>query len=215
MDAYESPKDIAKRWLEQDCLILDTETTGLGSDAEIVELALITSQGCVLINELVRPSKPIPADATDIHGITNEMVVHAPSFRSVYERLAQVVTEKYLGSPIVIYNREYDTRLILQSLEALGIVNREDFALYAEQWNARTECAMGAYAEWYGDWSDYRQSYKWQKLTDAASRCGVDDQSSAHRALADCLMTLVVIKAMANADISHSQLAVMAERAGF
>jgi DNA polymerase-3 subunit epsilon len=64
--------------------IVDTETTGTGSDAEVVELAILPFDYCretgrvVAVHEgfsaLCQPSKPIPAEATAIHGITDEMV---------------------------------------------------------------------------------------------------------------------------------------------
>jgi len=63
--------------------IVDTETTGTGSDAEVVELAILPFDYCretggvVAVHEgfsaLRQPSKPIPAEATAIHGITDEM----------------------------------------------------------------------------------------------------------------------------------------------
>lgn len=54
-----SPKEWVQEWLTN-CLILDTETTGLGDDAEIVEIAIIDQDKNVLLNSLVKPSKPIP-----------------------------------------------------------------------------------------------------------------------------------------------------------
>jgi len=64
--------------------IVDTETTGTGSDDEAVELAVLPFDYCretgrvVAVHEgfsaLCQPSKPIPAEATAIHGITDEMV---------------------------------------------------------------------------------------------------------------------------------------------
>ena len=59
--------------------ILDTETTGL-YDAEIVEIAVINRDGEPLLNTLIKPSIPIPAEVSAIHGITNEVVADAPSF---------------------------------------------------------------------------------------------------------------------------------------
>src|SRR5690606_33823093 len=62
------------RWNElKNVVILDTETTGL-YDAEIVEIAVIDLGGNILMNTLVRPKNPIPAEVTAIHGINNEMV---------------------------------------------------------------------------------------------------------------------------------------------
>jgi DNA polymerase-3 subunit epsilon len=36
---------------------LDTETTGLGSDAQVIDIALIDTDGTELINTLVRPTE--------------------------------------------------------------------------------------------------------------------------------------------------------------
>lgn len=52
-------------------------------------------------------------------------------------------------------------------------------------------------AEFHGDWNDYHQSYRWQKLTDAVRQMRVTVDAKAHDALGDCLMTLAVIKKMA------------------
>jgi len=64
--------------------IVDTETTGTGPDAEVIELAILPfdyeyATGRVVavhagFSALRQPSKPIPAEATAIHGITDEMV---------------------------------------------------------------------------------------------------------------------------------------------
>lgn len=64
--------------------IVDVETTGLDADAEIVQLAIqrvmYDAASGVLLQSfapwvaLNAPSKPIPAEATALHGITDEMV---------------------------------------------------------------------------------------------------------------------------------------------
>ena len=53
----------ARRLLELDLVIFDTETTGLGPDAEIVEVAALKVDGTVLLDTLLKPRQPIPADA--------------------------------------------------------------------------------------------------------------------------------------------------------
>ena len=60
-------------------IFLDTETTGLDPRAEIVEIALIDHDGAVLLESLVKPTRPIPQDATRIHRITDGMVADAPT----------------------------------------------------------------------------------------------------------------------------------------
>ena len=67
----------AQRWLDATPVFLDTETTGLNDLAEIVEISILDDDGLVLLDTLVRPRRPIPADAIRIHGIRNEMVAEA------------------------------------------------------------------------------------------------------------------------------------------
>ena len=92
-------------------IILDTETTGLGSDAEICEIAVVSSDGTILMNRRVRPRRPIPADATAIHGITNADVAMMPGFNQVLNgRVGQLMENRDVH--IAIFNSEYDLRLI-------------------------------------------------------------------------------------------------------
>lgn len=183
-----NPQQQASAWLFN-CVILDTETTGLDSSAEIVEISIIEESGRVLLDTLVKPIKPIPAEATAIHGITNDMVATAPSWADIHERVAEIVTSK----PLVIYNADYDLRLMAQTASQYGLTPIETEA----------GCAMLTYAKFYGDWNDYKGSYRWQRLTNAAAQQGVVIDGQAHRALADVKMTLGVIKAMATSQDSN------------
>ncbi|MBI6161314.1 3'-5' exonuclease [Serratia liquefaciens] len=197
-----SPQQLAKNWLKSNCLILDTETTGLGNDAEIVEITLLDTTGEILLNTLVKPRGPIPPEATAIHGITNEMVSNAPSWIKVCSKFYHLIS----GRKVVIYNSDYDTRLLEQTNAANWIVG----PCCVEQ--PVFECAMLAYAKFYGQKSE-RGGYKWQKLTAAAEQQGVIIEGTPHRALCDCLTTLGVIKAMANGGRRHMPQVTSAERA--
>jgi len=64
----EKAVQIARKILEIAPVILDTETSGLDSRAEIVEIAVVDTDGRVLVNTLVKPSRPIPPDVSAIHG---------------------------------------------------------------------------------------------------------------------------------------------------
>jgi len=175
---------MASSWL-LNCNILDTETTGLDDQAEIVEISIIDQLGNVIFDSLVKPQKPIPAEATAIHGITNDMVATAPSWADIHDEVCRIVSCK----PLVIYNADYDMRLMAQTAALYG--------LQPVTANAGVHCAMLAYAEFYGDWNDYKGSYRWQRLTAAAAQQGVVTDGQAHRALADVMMTLGVLQAMA------------------
>lgn len=174
---------LAKTWLSQNALILDTETTGLDETAEIIEVSIIDCAGTVLLDTLVKPVTPVGPDATRIHGITNEDLACAPSWPEVLPKVAQLLA----GRLAIIYNADYDTRLIRQTCERHSLPVPEFHA----------ECAMLAYAEFWGEWNDARQDFKWQSLLKAAGQQEVTIEGQAHRALADCRTTLGVIKAMA------------------
>ena len=167
-------------------VILDTETTGLYDDDEIVSIAIIDSDGQTLLNQLVKPVRPIPADATRIHGITNEMVsaAHCLPIEQINALLA--------GREIIVYNASYDMAMLYRSVRALQAPTI--------QWRsvANWYCAMEHFAEIYGEWNDYRGNYKWQRLSTACAYYNIP-VVGAHGALADCLMTLAVCQKMAEA----------------
>ena len=171
-------------------IILDTETTGLGSDAEICEIAVVSADGNVLMDQRIRPRRPIPADATAIHGITNADVAMKPTFGQIMNgRIRQLMENRDVH--IAIFNSEYDLRLIDQSYGPDA-----PLAIYHRRPN--THCIMNMYAEFYGAWSEYHGSYTWQSLDAAASQCGLEFEGSAHSALADARMTLAVLRHMAS-----------------
>ena len=181
----------ARAWLEANALLLDTETTGLGDDAEVVELALIDCAGAVLLDTLVRPSGPVPAEAAAIHGITDAMLAGAPTWSEIHARFCDLVE----GRQVVIYNREFDVRVIRQTAHRYGLPAPQGFDLELD--GSAVHCAMQAYAGFHGEWSEEKGQYRWQRLSAAAAQQGVT-VTNAHRALGDCLMTLGVVRAMAS-----------------
>ena len=171
-----------QEWFADGFYVLDVESTGLGDDARIVEIAVINSTGETLLNTLVNPCCPIPAEATQIHGITDADVAEAPLWPDVCNMLEELLLKS--PKPVVIYNSAYDCRLIEPSSDAHGHQAPQLHAL----------CAMLVFSRWYGEVS-YGHSYRWQSLALAAHCLDVSVQGE-HRALADCLTTLGVLKAL-------------------
>jgi DNA polymerase III epsilon subunit-like protein len=167
-------------------VVLDTETTGLDYRAEIVSIAVISSKGETIINTLLKPSRPIPPDATRIHGITDNDVADAPTFPDILPQLTPILT----GTNVVVYNATYDRKLLHQSAEGWNVPKTDWKTL--SPWH----CAMQVFAEIYGDWNDWHQSYRWQRLSTACQYYKIP-VVGAHGALADCLMTLEVCKKIA------------------
>ena len=74
---------------------IDLETTGinLGTD-RILEIAIvkITPDGKQAVKrKLINPEMPIPKVSSDIHGITDEMVKDAPTFKQVSNEIKQFI----------------------------------------------------------------------------------------------------------------------------
>ena len=171
-------------------LYLDTETTGLGSEAEICDIAVVDSDGSVILSTLIRPMRPIPPEAEAIHGITNDMVNHAPLFGDVWPLLCRL----FVGRPVVTYNAAYDSRLVEQSWTSLYATAVTKGAGHGKHFDYR--CAMLLFAQFYGDFNSIRRSYKWQRL-DVAARCAGYPAWAAHRALGDTLATRAVVEWLA------------------
>jgi len=175
-------------------LILDTETTGLDDKAQIVQIGVIDLTGNVMLDALVKPTCPIPPGASSVHGITDRMVEKANPWPSVYSAVARLL----MGAPVVTYNAEYDYRLIVQTGQA------HPAAGLPMPMVLRWECAMKAYAAYYGAWDDYHQSYTYQGLGKACRQLGLP-VVGAHGAVADCRMTLQVIRKMAETDLETQE----------
>src|SRR5688572_29960828 len=104
--------DFRKALTGKEFLVLDTETTGL-YDGEIVQIAIIDSDANVLLDTLVKPVKPIPADATAIHGITDEMCKDAPVWAQITGHIESIISGKLL----VVYNATFDRGMMHKSQE--------------------------------------------------------------------------------------------------
>lgn len=158
-------------------IILDTETTGLDNDAQIVEISVIRVSGEVLLNTLVKPTCPIPPEASRIHGITAEIVADAPTWREVWPGVSWLIKQ---AGQVIIWNVEFDRRLMEQSCQA--------HRLKLPPWWAGVPfaCAMRAYARWYGQWSQKYRSWRFQAL------------GGGHRALGDCRAVVERLEEMRN-----------------
>jgi DNA polymerase-3 subunit epsilon len=173
---------------DEQAVILDTETTGLGEASQVIEVSVIDIHGNVLFDSLCRHCLigQIPPAASRVHGITDEMLATAPTFPEIYEELKRVLQR---ASRVIVYNAEYDARLLDQTRQAWGLPEFEVI---------RFDCAMLPYAAFYGEYNDYHGNYRWQRLTAAAAAFGAETDG-AHRALDDARMALEVIRGMAKA----------------
>lgn len=182
----------AAAWLaDPRAVVLDTETTDL--DGFLVEIAVVDTTGTPLLDTLVNPGVPISPGAQAVHGITDAMVAEAPTFASLFDDLTALLH----GRTVIAYNAAFDRGILSHEFYRLLAgrptvaeppgarnerINRE-----ARAWcqAIRWECAMEAYAAWWGEWSSYHGDYRWQPL------------GGGHRALGDAQACLAVIREMA------------------
>jgi len=106
-------------------VFLDTETTGKEiSNSRIVELACIkvtpTADGYDLQKKqtYINPGMPIPAEATEIHGITDEMVKNAPLFMEISKSLAEFLYGCDFGGHNI---QGFDIPMLMAEFERCGM----------------------------------------------------------------------------------------------
>jgi inhibitor of KinA sporulation pathway (predicted exonuclease) len=159
-------------------LFLDTETTGISDDDEIVEISIIDKDENILLNTLVKPVKRIPISATNIHHISNSDVENAPNFLEIAEDLLRILD----GRNICIYNSDFDYRILYQTADKYGL--NLTFSN-----NTKFLCIMKLFAKYYGEWNDYYNNFKWHKLVDAIKKCNIEIDGIYHRSLSDVKTT--------------------------
>lgn len=175
-------------------VIIDTETTGLSPrSCEIVELSAIKvlpgfrAESC--FTTLIKPKKAIPAKATEVHGITKEMVADAPAMREVVDAFNDYIA----GCNVVGHNVTFDLGFLyaagvelspkVKYYDTLDLAKKTLVSSGKQQYNHHT----GQYEdpEDY-DVEDYR-------LTTLCDHYGIY-RDDAHRSLSDCLATLKILE---------------------
>lgn len=176
---------LARQRLQSLPCYLDTETTGLGAQDEIIEVCLLDNAGSVLFESLVRPTRTIPMDAVALHGITDAAVEAAPHWPDVWPVLRDLMKAR----SVAVYNAEFDSRLLRQTQARHGLTEAVDTSGFF--------CLMLLYAQFRGEWDASRRSFRWQSLEAARRQVGLD-LPNAHRARDDALLARAVLHAMAS-----------------
>jgi DNA polymerase-3 subunit epsilon len=101
---------------------IDLETTGVSlSSDRIVEIAIIKlspDQSRTVKRKLINPQIPIPKTASDIHGITDEMVAAAPTFKQAANEIKMFIENCDLGG----YNsNRFDIPILMEEFLRSGL----------------------------------------------------------------------------------------------
>jgi DNA polymerase III subunit epsilon len=153
---------------------IDTETTGRDPTTDrVVEVACVRwERGQVTDRKswLVNPGRPIPKEAFDVHGISDEAVKDAPGFDGILTELLDALK----GAIPLAYNAEFDRKQLTAELGRLAAP-------------ASPPPAFQKNVEWLDPLVWARELQKLEKsraLGDVAARLGIE-LNQAHRATDD------------------------------
>ena len=197
--------------------VFDTETTGLGTDDEIISVGVCDENGSPLLDTYIRPLKHDGwPEAERINHITPEMVSIAPTLTDtlVTIRESGLVGSKSDYVCLVGYNVGFDVRMAIQSSELLmqsGFFYPGDniplsirhqfkgaeyaYATLLTQKPLVIVDAMGPACAKLGDWDAERNTWKRQKLVTIADTIGYCwGTDTAHDSLSDARATAAVFR---------------------
>lgn len=154
----------------QSLVAIDTETTGLGEDDRVVEIAFVRFENGIAVakaSSVINPCRLIPAEASAIHGVTDEHVQDAPTIDR-YMRTNEV-RDILRGAQPLAYNAEFDRRMF-------PFAAVEDLLSSEHPW---IDCML---ALWHHD--RYTKGAGRHRLSAACERHGIKHER-AHGALSD------------------------------
>lgn len=173
---------LAHTWLSQDPVFLDTETTGLDAGAQALEIGLVNARGDLIYETRLKPTVSIDPAAAAVHGISEAMLADAPGWPDIAQQLQHHIDQR----PLVIFNADFDMRILKQTAEA-----HNDPVSWLD--TLTVYCAMRLAAGYYGPTNRYGTI----SLASAASQAGLNWSGRAHSAVADAVMTAGVVRDIA------------------
>lgn len=174
--------DAGGAWVDYPIAFIDTETTGRDPNSDrLIEVGIVRGQGDEVTrhNWLIHPGRPIPKEASAIHGITDADVEGKPSFADVAHEILACLA----GAIPAAYNAAFDRGFLLSELDRAGVRPTEP------------PPAMRREVDWIDPLTFARELYKHEEsraLGDMAARLGID-LVRAHRATDDAEAALRIL----------------------
>ncbi|MER7813850.1 exonuclease domain-containing protein [Streptomyces sp. NPDC096153] len=109
----------------------DTETTGPNPNEDRIVTAALIARGAgrpdKVMTWLINPGIPIPKEASDVHGITDEQAAEGAlpkdALDDIADRLAAALRH---GMPVVAFNLSFDWTILARDLERNGLLPMAD-----------------------------------------------------------------------------------------
>lgn len=195
MEPTTTPEPLATSYT-LDAIVLDTETTGFEVErghrlVEIASCDVIAGVPDLGWSTLVHPGRPIPEEATKVHGITDAMVAEAPT----PEAFARGLRFRLEGAVLCFHNALFDIPFVQELLRQAG----------ADPLTNAVVDTLGLARGIYGHG-------KWARngVTDCIGRLQLSAET-AHRALGDARMTARLLCYFAGWYEQHKGIASFAE----
>nr|WP_258018896.1 3'-5' exonuclease [Yersinia enterocolitica] len=148
-----------------------------------MEIGLVNAQGETIFETRLKPTVSIDPAAAAIHGISDDALICAPSWSDIAQQL-----QYHIGlRPLVIFNADFDTRILKQTATA-----HNDPANWLD--TLTVYCAMRLAAGYYGPTNRYGTI----SLSGAVSQAGLSWTRRAHSAVTDAVMTARVVNDIAD-----------------
>ncbi len=163
-------------------VVFDVETTGLSPQQgdRIIEIAAMKIRSGQVVDKfhsLVNPQRSIPAEASRVNNITEDMIADAPTSREVLPRMIDFIA----GACVAGHNARFDVGFLSFELAAMGRKLKDDTPVIDTLKMAK-------------ELLPYLSSYK---LAYLARSLGVT-VTETHRALADVALTVAVFNRLAD-----------------
>ena len=171
-----------------DYVVFDLETTGVSCNSDdVVEISAIKVIGGEVVDEfttLVNPGRPIPYHASEVNGITDDMVKDSPFFEEVLFDFLE-----FIGDSVLVGHNihTFDIKFLYRDAERF--------------WG---ETIGNDYIDTLQIARIYLPQLSHYKLVDLAKHYGISTVG-AHRALNDCRMNQIVFEQLAKEMVNPSE----------
>lgn len=156
-------------------VVIDTETTGMTADDEVIELAVVDMDGTVLYDSTFCPVTEVNCFATAVNHLTNDCLCDSPDFADEWSKIKALIDDR----KILAHNGKFDKRVIKQTLEKRNIDSMVVDSLFCCCYDSLS------IAKKYLNLQSY-------SLENIAHSLGIK-RAESHRAADDCMMTLEVL----------------------
>lgn len=185
------------QFIVDNCICIDTETTGLGENDVVIELAAIRIKtGEVLVDELIKPEWLISPAAEKVHGISHDEAQNqGVNFGKAWDSLS--LKSYGDGEYITAFNLVFDERLVRQT--DYRVLNPSPIPPFPKPDGiiCIMELANRHFAKDYAEWDSEQSRFRRLSLARCCEIAGIEFEGQAHRALSDAKAAADLVTAIA------------------